>query len=57
MGPFESLVKRTDPFSEKCTEMRKIKYIDKGSISMYYNLYHRLYYKGKNYVQIQFSKY
>ena len=35
--------------------MRKIKYIDIESISMYYNLYYRLITKETNYAQIVFK--
>jgi len=53
MDRFESLVKPTDPFSENCTYMHKIKYLDIESISMCYDLYYIT--KETNYAQVQFS--
>jgi hypothetical protein len=44
MDPFERLVKPTDAFSEKCTKMHKIKYINIQSLSLCFDLYYRSYY-------------
>jgi len=55
MDPSKSLVKPTDPFSQKCTEIHKINctdYISSTTINIIYCTT-----KEPNYAQIQFSKY
>jgi len=46
MDLFEILVKLIDPFAGKFIYMHKIKYTDLDSISIYYDLYCTLCYKG-----------
>jgi hypothetical protein len=46
MDPFENLVKPEESFSEKCIYMHKIKYVCIESLSMYYNLQYKQFYKG-----------